>query len=177
MARRRLKPKQETTYYHVMTRTAQQKFWLEESEIKDLFIDFIDFYADVYCVEILVHNCLSNHYHLVLKMSRPAFDLEDIAKRYQRAQTRLASPRPFQEPMAKHFYNRYTDLSMFMWEINSRMARTYNKKMHTKGHLWGGSVERDPGQEFDRRARQTPAGSHHLCGAKRGQGGDRRRPE
>jgi hypothetical protein len=57
MSRRRLKPKGDVVYHHVMTRTAQQKFWLEDPEIKPVFIDLIMFYSQVYYVDVLGYVC------------------------------------------------------------------------------------------------------------------------
>ena len=138
MARRRLKPKGKKTYHHVVTRTAQQVYWLEDVEFKKEFVDLIDFFSRVYYIDVLGYVCMSNHIHLCLAVHRPDFDLDDLRRRHELAQTRLANPRDFREPMADHFYERYTDLSMFMWEINRRLALAYNKRKGTAGHLWGG---------------------------------------
>ena len=138
MARKRLKPGGERVYHHVMTRTAQQVYWLEDPEVKKILLELVDFYSQVYYVKVLGFVCMSNHYHLCLEISRPELDKEDIRRRHGFAQTRLANPRPLQEAMVDHFYRRYTDLSKFMWEINWRMAMTYNRQQGTAGHLWGG---------------------------------------
>ena len=137
MARRRLKPGG-ISFHHVMTRTAQGVFWLEEPQVKDIFDDLIDFYTDVYYIKDLARSCMSNHYHLVLEIDPPEFDLEDVRRRYELAQARLVKPRPFREQMAEYYYKKYTNLSWFAWEINRRMAVLYNKMKGTKGHLWGG---------------------------------------
>ena len=121
-----------------MTRTAQQVYWLKEAGVKDILVDLIDFYQQIYYVKILGYVVMSNHYHLCLEVSRPTFDIEDLRRRHEIAQSRLANPRQFQPEMANHFYARYTDLSMFMWEINRRMSWTYNRQKGTFGHLWGG---------------------------------------
>ncbi len=48
MGKKRLKPCGDKVFHHVMTRTAQQVFWLEKPEVKDIFIDLMDFYSQVY---------------------------------------------------------------------------------------------------------------------------------
>jgi len=138
MSRRRLKPKGDVVYHHVMTRTAQQKFWLEDPEIKQVFIDLIEFYSKVYYVDILGYVCMSNHTHLCLAVRRPELDIADLRDRHKRAQSRLANPRPFRESLVDAYFDRYTDLSKFMWEINRRIAVVHNKRRGTKGHFWGG---------------------------------------
>ena len=151
MGRRRLKPTGEKVFHHVMTRTAQGIFWLEEPEVKEIFNEIVDFYTQVYYVTDLARTCMSNHTHLVLEVNRPEFDTEDIRRRYELAQTRIVKQRPFREDRAEHFYKRYTDLSWFMWEINRQMAVRYNQLKQTKGHLWGArfkNVVVEPGENL-----------------------------
>ena len=151
MGRRRLKPTGKTVYHHVMTRTAQGVFWLQEPEVKETFNELVDFYTEVYYIKDLARTCMSNHTHLVLEINRPEFDIEDIRRRYELAQTRLVKQRPFREDMAEYFYKKYTDLSKFMWEINKRMATRHNELKETKGHLWGArfkNVVVEPGENL-----------------------------
>ena len=151
MGKRRLKPTGKTVYHHVMTRTAQGVFWLEEPVVKEIFNDVVDFYTQVYYVTDLARICMSNHTHLVLEVNRPDFDTQDIRRRYELAQTRIVKQRPFREDRAEHFYKRYTDLSWFMWEINRQMAVRYNDLKQTKGHLWGArfkNVVVEPGESL-----------------------------
>ncbi|MCP4407491.1 MAG: hypothetical protein GY807_06975 [Gammaproteobacteria bacterium] len=148
MGRRRLKP---TGFHHVMTRTAQGVFWLEEPQVKEIFNDLVDFYIQVYYIEDLARNCMSNHTHLVLEVSQPEIDIDDLRRRYELAQTRLVKPRPFRKEMAENIYKKYTDLSWFMWEINRRMAVLYNEMKGTRGHLWGArfkNVVVEPGENL-----------------------------
>jgi len=121
-----------------MVRCAQGCYWLEEPWVKDIFVDLIDFYSDVYYVKILGYVVMSTHVHICLEMNHPDFDIEDIGRRYELAQERIINKRSFHKGRAQHFYDRYTDLSCFMWEINRRMSLAYNKAMGTKGHLWSG---------------------------------------
>ncbi len=136
MARRRLKP-DGISYHHVMIRTAQGVFWLEEPEVKKFFADLVYFYTQVYYIEDLAQSCMSNHTHLVLKVNPPGFDKDEVRRRYDLAQTRLVKPREFREELAEYYYKKYTDLSWFMWEINRKMAVLYNEMKGTRGHLWG----------------------------------------
>ena len=151
MGKRRLKPTSKAVYHHVMTRTAQGVYWLQEPEVKEIFNELVDFYTQVYYVKDLARTCMSNHTHLVLEINRPEFDLEDVRRRYELAQTRLVKKRPFREDMAEYFYKKYTDLSFFMWDINKRMAVRHNEMKKTNGHLWGArfkNVVVEPGESL-----------------------------
>ena len=147
----RLKPGGPIDYFHIITRIAQQCWWLEEAEVKDIFMDLLDFYSEVYYVKPLAHAIMSSHVHMCLEVSHPEFDPDDIRRRHALAQSRLTNPRELKESQLEHFYNRYTDLSWFMWEINRRMSLAYNKIMGTKGHLWSGrfkSIVVEPGENL-----------------------------
>ena len=135
---KRLKVKGLRVFYHVMTRTAQQEYYLTDPEMKAYFEKLLSFFGQIYFVKILSYTVLSNHYHIALEINAPEMDVADIQRRYELAQTRLKRPRKWHEARADHFYERYTNLSMFMWEINHAMAVTHNKRKETKGHLWGG---------------------------------------
>ncbi len=135
------------SYHHVTIRTAQGIFWLEGIEVKKIFKDLVAEYTVIYYVEALAQSCMSNHTHLVLEVNHPEINKEDIKKRYELAQTHLVKPRAYREEMAEHLHKKYTNISWFMWEINSRMGKCFNKLKGTKGHIWGARVERDPGQK------------------------------
>ena len=70
MSKKRLIPGGDS-YHHVTVRTAQGVFWLEETEVKKIFEDVVADYAEIYYVEVLAQSCMSNHVHIILKMSHP----------------------------------------------------------------------------------------------------------
>jgi len=135
--KRRLKPRDQTVYHHVVTRTAQQQYWLEDPEIKNVIIDLIEFHSQVYYVDVLAYAIMDNHYHLCLAVNRPNLDPADIKRRYEIAQSRLACPKPFDEDEVASLYEKYTDLSRFMWHINRSTSISHNDKKETKGTMWG----------------------------------------
>ena len=132
----RLLPEESVTHHHLMASTAQHAYWLEEPEVKDMFLDLLDFLCRIFYVETLGFVVMGTHYHLCVKVSRPKFDLEDIRRRFELAQSRMAYPRKFQEAAAEGLYKRYTDLSKFMWYLNRIFAGKYNKLKGTKGRFW-----------------------------------------
>ena len=80
----RLKINDETTIYHVMSRTALDGFPLGNIE-KDYMLNLIRRYAKLYFVEILGFCLMGNHFHLLVKMfPEYKFTDEDLKKRYVR---------------------------------------------------------------------------------------------
>ncbi|CAM2069838.1 Transposase [Sulfidibacter corallicola] len=142
MSRRpRIKLDRPVTHYHVMTRTAQQAFYLSDNYVpgfKSQCRGIIESMADIFYVKILAWVLMDNHYHLCLEIRRPPLDPCDIQARYERLQEHLLTKRPWREAYTSRFYDRFTDLSKFMAEINARMARAFNKANGTSGHMWGG---------------------------------------
>lgn len=136
--RRRYKPRKKVVFYHVMTRTAQQKFWLEnEQELKAYWVDLLKFYSSIFYVEILSYTILSDHFHICLSVRRPQFDPEDVRRRFEACQARNRYKRPFEPNMVRQYYNAFCDLSKFMHAVNWRMAIRHNRMKKTKGHFWG----------------------------------------
>ncbi|CAM2063784.1 Transposase [Sulfidibacter corallicola] len=142
MSRRpRIKPQQPVTRYHVMTRTAQQAFYLSDQWVpgfKDRCLQIIEAMADIYYVDLFAWVLMDNHYHLCIEVRRPDICAMDIQARYERLQEHKTSPRPWRTEYVDRYYRRFTDLSRFMAEINLRMTRAFNKACGTSGHMWGG---------------------------------------
>ena len=146
---RRIKLQKDGALYHIMTRTAQQVHWLEDPAVKEMLADHLKHLTDVFYCSTLTHAFLDNHYHLLLRVDRPEFDLEDIKRRFELAESRKVNPRRFHDHMAEYLYNRYTDLSAFMYYFNRGTAFAYNKQAGTKGHLWGGRYKNVVVEEGD----------------------------
>ena len=134
----RLKPNQDKTYYHVMSRCAQQQYWLEEPKFKRIFISLMQRLSKIYYIDVLSDTVMSNHVHLCLELTKPEPDEADIQRRFELAQTYVCNPRPFNAVLAKRYYRRYTNLSSFMWELKWRFSRAYNADHQTKGAFWEG---------------------------------------
>jgi len=72
----------ETTVYHVMSRTALDGFPLGDIE-KDFMLDLIMKYTALYFVEILGICIMGNHFHILVKtLPEYKFTDQDIKKRY-----------------------------------------------------------------------------------------------
>ncbi|MDJ0841863.1 MAG: transposase [Acidobacteriota bacterium] len=146
---RRIKLQKDGALYHIMTRTAQQVHWLKDPAVKEMLADHLGQLTDVFYCSVLTHTFLGNHYHLLLRVDRPEFDLEDIKRRFELAESRKVNPRRFHDHMAEYLYNRYTDLSDFMYYFNRGTAVAYNKQAGTNGHLWGGRFKNVVVEEGD----------------------------
>ncbi|CAM2011069.1 transposase [Acanthopleuribacter pedis] len=141
MSRRpRIKLDKPIAYYHVMTRTAQQEFYLDDSYVpgfKHVMLDIFQKAASVFYVNILAWVIMDNHYHLCLEVEKPPMDPEDLRIRFERLQEINVGKRRWQPELAHACYKRFTDLSEFMKSINYRTAIAFNRARDTKGHLWG----------------------------------------
>lgn len=136
----RIKPNQPKTNYHVMTRTVQGLFYLDETEypgFKAKCDVIIRTMAEIYHVDILAWVYMDSHYHMCLTVRKPPVDEDDIRKRFEAYQATLLEPRPWRSWHLAKYHHRFTDLSWFMWEINRRIGVAFNALNETTGHFWG----------------------------------------
>ena len=125
---------EETTVYHVMSRTALDGFPLGDIE-KDFMIDLIKRYAALYLVEILGFCLMGNHFHiLVIMIPEYKFTDQDIKKRYVDF---YGDDRVFTDGMIPSLRTKLSSLSEFVREIKVGFARYYNKKHNLRGYFWG----------------------------------------
>ncbi len=124
----------QTTVYHVMSRTALDGFPLGDAE-KDFMLDLIRRYASLYLVEILGFSLMGNHFHILLKMfPEHKFTDEDIKKRYE---SFYCDERVFADGWIPSLREKLSSLSEFVREIKVGFSRYYNKRQHRRGYFWG----------------------------------------
>jgi REP element-mobilizing transposase RayT len=124
----------ETTVYHVMSRTALDGFPLGDIE-KDFMLDLIKRYAALYLIEILGFSLMGNHFHLLVKtLPEYKFTDQDIKNRYVGF---YGDDRVFTEEMIPSLRAKLSSLSEFVREIKVGFARYYNKRNHRRGYFWG----------------------------------------
>ena len=124
----------ETTVYHVMSRTALDGFPLGDIE-KDFMIDLIKRYAGLYFVEILGVCIMGNHFHLLVKMlPEYKFSDKEIKKRFVDF---YGNQRLFADGLIPSLRQKLSSLSEFIREIKVGFARYYNKRHHRRGYFWG----------------------------------------
>jgi REP element-mobilizing transposase RayT len=130
----RLKINDETTVYHVMSRTALDGFPLEDIE-KDFMLDLIRQYAALYLVEILGFCIMGNHFHLLAKMfPEYKYTDEDIKNRYV---SFYGDDRVFADGQVPSLREKLSNLSEFVREIKVGFARYYNRRHNRHGYFWG----------------------------------------
>jgi len=124
----------ETTVYHVMSRTALDGFPLGDIE-KDFMLDLIKRYSALYFVEILGFCLMGNHFHILVKtLPEYKFADEEIKNRYV---SFYGDDRVFTDGMIPSLRAKLSSLSEFVREIKVGFARYYNKKHNRRGYFWG----------------------------------------
>jgi len=124
----------ETTVYHVMSRTALDGFPLGDIE-KDFMLNLIRRYSALYLVEILGFCPMGNHFHLLVKvLPEYKFTDEEIKKRYVGF---YGDDRVFTEGLIPSLRAKLSSLSEFVREIKVGFARYYNRRHNRRGNFWG----------------------------------------
>jgi REP element-mobilizing transposase RayT len=124
----------ETTVYHVMSRTALDGFPLGDIE-KDFMLDLIRRYSFLYLVEILGLCLMGNHFHILVKiLPEYKFTDEDIKKRYANF---YGEEQDFADGRIPYWREKLSSLSEFMREIKVGFARHYNRRHNRRGYFWG----------------------------------------
>lgn len=138
MARhRRIKHERDGMVYHVMTRTVQKAFLFDEPAVRERIYRQILWLSSVYYVDLHAITVMSNHYHIVLAVRKPPLDPLELQRRFEATQAGRRYPQKWYEWHTKALYEKLTDLSAFMKELNERVARYVNHKNQTSGHVWG----------------------------------------
>jgi REP element-mobilizing transposase RayT len=124
----------ETTVYHIMSRTALDGFPLGDIE-KDFMLDLIRRYSTLYFVEILGFCLMGNHFHILVKMfPEHRFTDEGIQKRYEGF---YGDEAMFAAGWIPSLREKLSSLSEFVREIKVGFARYYNKRQNRRGYFWG----------------------------------------
>ncbi len=124
----------ESTVYHVMSRTALDGFPLGDIE-KDFMLDLMRRYAALYLVEILGLCLMGSHFHILVRVfPEYKFTDEDIVKRYVDF---YGDERIFTEGLVPSLRVKLSSLSEFMREIKVGFARFYNRRHNRRGYFWG----------------------------------------
>jgi putative transposase len=124
----------ETTVYHVMSRSALDGFPLGDIE-KDFMLDLIRRYAALYFVEILGFCLMGNHFHILVKtLPEYKFSDQDIKRRYV---SFYGDERVFADGIVPSLREKLSNLSEFVREIKVGFARYYNKRHNRRGYFWG----------------------------------------
>ncbi len=125
---------EETTVYHVISRTALDGFPLGDFE-KDFMLDLIRRYSTLYFVEIVGFCLMGNHFHLLVKVfPEYKFTDQEIKKRYIGFYGEGVS---FAEGQIPYLREKLSNLSEFVREIKVGFTRFYNRRHKRRGYFWG----------------------------------------
>ncbi len=133
----RLKLAKDAVTYHVMTRTAQQEYLFEEPKIREWVYKQITWLASIYYVDLYSVSVMSNHYHIILSVRKPAKLESHLKARFEEHQKTRKHPKIWREWRLDPWYEKLTDLSLFMKELNETVARYLNRLNQRHGHVWG----------------------------------------
>jgi REP element-mobilizing transposase RayT len=124
----------QSTVYHVMSRTALGGFPLGDVE-KDFMLDLIRQYSALYLVEILGFCLMGNHFHILVRViPEYKFTDEDILNRYVDF---YGDERIFADGLIPSLRLKLSNLSEFIREIKVNFARFYNRRHNRRGYFWG----------------------------------------
>jgi len=129
----RMKIKGEEGYYHIISRTVHKQFLLKDRE-KERLIDLIKLYQELYFVNIIGYCIMSNHFHLLIKVSTgEEFSDKDIQERVQRF---------YGKPLYKigktvdYFREKLSDVSEYVKQVKQSFSHWYNKRNDLIGTFW-----------------------------------------
>ena len=152
MNRRRLIRSETTTAYHLICRTACQAY-LFKNEEKEVFVRLLMQQARFAGIEILSYCVMSNHVHLLARVS-PIDSLPDqeLLRRYRDYYGKDKVPQSTYsskeleailnaggseaETARARILSRMGDLSAFMRELKQRFTLWYNHKHQNQGTIW-----------------------------------------
>jgi len=125
----------QTTVYHVMSRTALDGFPLGDFE-RDFLLRLIMRMSGLFFTEIMGLSIMGNHFHLLVKMIPDHhFTDDDVKKRL--AQFYGEKKAPAGDGNLPLMREKLSNLSEFIREIKVNFTRFYNKRHGRKGYFWG----------------------------------------
>jgi REP element-mobilizing transposase RayT len=124
----------EPAAYHVISRTALDGYPIGDAG-KDYFVELIRKFTALYFVEILGFCCMSNHFHLLVRILPDTdFSDVDIKKRHQNF---YGKDRTLGEGQIPYYREKWSSLSEFIREIKLGFTRFYNRRHNRRGYFWG----------------------------------------
>ena len=134
---RRLKIMGECCYYHFISRTVGQEFYLGDTE-KETLLKIIKYYSGMYFVKVIGFCLMSNHFHLLIK-SEPEhlYPDEEIVHRLKKYMPKLENNSMKDEVKIAKARGKLGDISEYMRSIKQTFSRWYNKTNGRTGYFWG----------------------------------------
>jgi REP element-mobilizing transposase RayT len=164
MARsKRLKLKDEEGFFHIMSRTVGQEFYLGDVEKEKLF-NIIKYYSGFYFVKVIGLTIMSNHFHLLIKSEPESYYSDeqvkqriekymDKDKNKKRKKKKKKKDKEEQEEgeeveveegdeeISNHkllqIKKQMADISEYVRAFKQTFSRWYNKMNNRTGYFWG----------------------------------------
>ena len=143
-----------TAYYHVVSRCVRRAFLCGPDRFsgtnfdhrKQWLVERMKFLCSFFTVDICAYACMSNHFHLVVRIDTArcrALTDEEVVGRYSRlfpsAVRRLAhTTGADRAPLIESWRQRLGDLSWYMRCLNEHIARRANREDDCTGRFWEG---------------------------------------
>ena len=126
--------KDQTTVYHVISRTALDGLPIK-AEDKDYLLELIRKFSKVFFVDILGFCIMGNHLHLVCRVYPEEEATEEEVKR--RFRELYGEDKYISDRDVEYYLKRWTSLSELVKDIKQGFSRYYNRKHNRKGFFWG----------------------------------------
>ncbi len=151
MARpKRLKLKDEEGFFHIMSRTVGQEFYLGDVEKEKLF-NIIKYYSGFYFVKVIGLTIMSNHFHLLIKSEPESYYTDDQVKqritkyldkkKKKKKRKKEDEEGDEEEEISYHkllqIKKQMADISEYVRAIKQTFSRWYNKMNNRTGYFWG----------------------------------------
>jgi REP element-mobilizing transposase RayT len=133
-----------------MSRVVDRRFIFGDLE-KEVFRGFMRRQARFAGVEILTYSCMSNHFHILLRVPRrQEIDDQELERRLraihppkkaralieQIAEHEQAGNATLADDLRARYHARMYDLAAFMKELKQRFSTWYNRRNRRRGTLW-----------------------------------------
>ncbi len=158
----------DTPYYHITTRCVRRSFLCgfdretktDYEHRRQWIVERIRLLASVFAIDICAYAVMSNHYHLVVKISPEqieALDDQTVVQRwltvfkghplvrdYANGAALPSLHREFVAQQIEHFRRSLADISCFMKYLNQPISRRANKEDRCKGRFFEQRYTSDP---------------------------------
>lgn len=143
----RLKVRDDSAVYHCTSRIVGGAFLLHDLQ-KEHFRKLIWTLADFCGVQVITHTVMSNHFHVVVRVPKPApVSDQELERRVrvlypkrsnyvQAIEQDLEKSGKISTQLRQRLLKRMGDISMFLKELKQRFTRLYNREHDRYGTLW-----------------------------------------
>ncbi len=130
---RRIKYHGEDVYYHLISRTVGQEFYLGIAE-KDYLLELIHKYSSLYFVKLIGFCLMDNHFHIIIK-SESSVDYQE--KEINQRVSEITKGRKINHLKRVDVIDRLGNISEYMKSIKENFSRWYNRRNKRTGYFWG----------------------------------------